>query len=261
LLGCSLGNEGVNVIANSLKNVTTLKNLDLSNNNITEESHIVRILEANAGLENIELEKNCLPSTAGDKLSVAIVSLKNLKELSIDQNIISRQITLKLATAFSTATDKKLFIYNHDHQTTEAMSIRGHLCSINTLTMCKHTDDRQNLSIITNISEAGTVSLLWMQSNIINKSEVLRFLSCLRNITTIIMFNESELTELDIHTIATVISENVQLENAFLLGNKPVELVADTTKDTTAHKTQQLFSDKLLFKVLSALQNITNLRH
>jgi len=51
-------------------------------------------------------------------------------------------MTLKLATAFSLATDKKLFIYNHDHQTTEAMSIRGTLGSINTLIMCKYNKKR-----------------------------------------------------------------------------------------------------------------------
>jgi len=261
---CSLGNEGVNVIGNSLKNITTLKNLDLSNNNITEESHIVRILEVNTGLEKIGLEKNCLPSTAGDKLSVTILSLKNLKELSIDQNIINRQNALKFATAFSTATDKEMVIYNHDHQNTEVMDIRGPLCSINTLILCKHTDDRQKSSIKTDTSKAGTILLLWVQSNNINTSAVLRFLSSLRNITTIEVFNDSELTELEVDTIATVISENVQLENV-LLGNESLELVfvADdiaTTKDTTSHKIQHLFSDKLLFKVLSALQNITNLK-
>jgi len=77
------------------------------------------------------------------------------------------------------------------------------------------------------------------------------------------VFNDRELTELDIHTIATVISENMQLENVFLLGNKFLELVADEfciTKYATAHKLQQLFPDILLFKVLSALQNITNLK-
>jgi len=78
LLGdCSLGNEGVNVIGNSLKNIPTLKNLDLSNNNITEEIHIVGILKTNTGLEELHLMKNCLPSTAGDKLSIAIVSLRS----------------------------------------------------------------------------------------------------------------------------------------------------------------------------------------
>jgi len=225
----------------------------------------VRILEANTGLEQLHLMTNCLPSTAGYKLSLAIVSLKNLKELSIDQNIISRQMVLKLATAFSIATDKKLVIYNDDHQTTEAMSIRGTLGSINTLIMCKYTEDRQKSSIQTDIPEAGKILLLWVQSNIINTSGVLRFLSSLRNITTLKVFNDSELTELEVDTIATVISENVQLENV-LFGNESMKLdvyIADdigTTKDTTVHKIQQLFPDKLLFKVLSTLQNNTNLK-
>jgi len=259
---CSLGSEGVNVIANSLQNIPTLKNLDLSNNNITEESHIVRILEANTGLEKIVLKKNCLPSTAGDKLSVAIVNLKNLKLLSIDQSIISTNVILKSVTAFSTATDKEVFIYNHKHQTIEVIDINNSLCSVDTLIVCKRTIEQKScVSIVTRILEPRTASIEWVKSNIICTSVVVKFLNSFTNITTIKLVNISDIkfTEQEVDTMATIISENMQLENV-LLSNKSLELLAGTTKDTTTHKTQQSFPDKLLFKVLSALQNITNLK-
>ena len=282
---CSLGNNGLNVIANSLKGIPTLKHLDLSNNNITEDSLIVSVLEANTGVEKLHLHKNCLHSTAGDKLSVAIVNLKNLKELSIDQYIISRYMALKLTTSFSPSIDRNLFIYDHNNQTKEWMEIKGPLSYINTLTMYKHLVTEPDLStkVTTSfsISETGIVSLRWVQSNIIGTSGILRFLSSLKQITTIELhnINGSGVTELEVDTIATVISENVQLENVWLssyfvksvlddfntfeaVENKiSTEKVVSVSKDNTAvNKIPQLFPNKSLLKILYALQNITKLR-
>ena len=224
LEGCLLGNEGLNLIANSLKNITTLKHLDLSNNEITKDSVIISILEVNSGIEMLHLHKNCLHSTAGDRLYVAIVKLKKLKELSIDKYIISRNMALKLANSFSPTIERNLFIYDHSNQTMESMDIKCPLSCINTLTMSKDLIMESNLSTgfrvmtFNSILETGIVSLRWVQSNIICTTEVLRFLSSLKQITTIELCNisGSGLTELEVDRIATVISENEQLENVWL---------------------------------------------
>ena len=283
---CYLGNNGLNVIANSLKNIPLLKHLDLSNNDITKESLIVSIIEANTGLEKLRLHKNCLHSTAGDRLCVAIVNLKNLKELSIDKYIISRSMAITLATIFSHTTERNLLIYDHDSQLMERMNIKGPLFSINTLTMCKGLITESDLSTscrimtINSISETGIVSLIWGQFNV-STSGVLRFLSSLKQITTIELrnINGSEVTELEVDTIAAVISENEQLENVWLssyfvksvlddfntfgaVENKIfTEKVVSLTKNNTfVNSIPQLFPNKLLLKILCTLQNITELR-
>ena len=104
LLGdCSLGNESVRAISNSLKNTTMLKHLNLSSNNITEEDQIVSIIKVNSGLEELHLQNN---SIVGNKLSVFIATLKKLKVLSIDQNVISSD----LVTTFPTDIERTLCI-------------------------------------------------------------------------------------------------------------------------------------------------------
>ena len=277
LAGCFLGNESVDVISNSLKNITALKYLDLSNTNITEHA---QILEATTGLERLDLEKNHLPTTAGDKLSVAIANLKYLKVLNVDQSIICSS----MITAFSTAVDRRLLIHNHDHQSNEVMDIRGPLSSINTLTMCKFPMDKlAGPSVIAHILETGTVLLVWTHSDILSTTGLLTFFSDSKQITTIKLLNIScsELTEPEVDTIATVISENVQIKRVWL-GTHSVKTIADdfradrmsennipnhpeqlesSFKDNTAiNKIPQLFPNNLLLKILCALQNITELR-
>ena len=257
---CSLGNKGLNVIINSLKDVSTLKYLDLSNNDVTKDGLIISILEANTGLEKLHLHKNCLHSTAGGRLIIPIVHLKKLKELSIDKYVISRNMALKLATTFSFTTERNLFIYDHDNQAMERMNIKGPLSSVDTLTMSKDLSTELDLStgarIMTFISVlAGIVSLIWGQCT----TGVLRFLSSLKQITTIEFcnINGSGVTELEVDTIATVISENVQLENVLLcsyfvnsimLQNGRIsteKTVSISTDDTTVNKIPQLFPNRL----------------
>ena len=280
LEGCFLGNDGVNVISNSLKNITTLKHLDLSNNNITEYAQIAIILEATTGLERLYLEKNHLPTTAADKLSVAIANSKYLKVLNVDRSIICSS----MITAFSTAVDKRLLIYIHDHQSIEVMDIRGPLSSINTLTMCRFPIDKLgDTSIIAKVFETGTILLIWTHPDILSTAKLLTFFSNSKQITTIKLLNVSgrEFTESEVDTIATVISENVLLENVWL-GTHSVKTIADDfrtyimSKDKIPNHTEQsassskdnttnnefphLFPNNLLFKILCALQNITELR-
>ena len=192
--------------------MNTLKSLNLSSNNISEVGHIAQILKANTGLENMDIEKNCLQSIVGDRLSFAIASLTKLKVLSIDQNIIS------LMTVLAAGVGRKLFIYNHDHQRTEVMDMKGSFNNINALTLCKIPFIAEYQPMITFILDNGSVMLWWTPSHVLNTSGVLRFVSSLKKITTIKVLNNSgsELTELEVDTIATVISENVQLESLWL---------------------------------------------
>ena len=278
----TIGNEGVNVIANSLRNITTLKHLDLSNNNITEYDQIVAILEANTGLERLDLEKNHLLTAAADKLSVAIANLKYLKVLNVDQSIIFNNII----TAFSAAVDRRLIIHNQDHQGIEVMDIKGPLSNINTLTMCKFSNDvLGDASVRAHILETGTVLLPWSHSDILSTSRVLRYVSSSKQITTIKLLNisGSDLTKLEVDTIVNVINENLQI-NSVWLGSRSVKAIADDfrtyrmSEDKIPNHTEQLaapskddtttinisnkdlFPNKLLFKILCALQNITELR-
>ena len=244
---CSLGNEGINVIANSLKNVTTLKHLDLSNNNITEEVAIVNIFKNTTNLKELYLHKNCLRSSAEDNMSAAIVTLKNLEVLSIDQNIINRNMALQLANAFTTSA--KLFMYNHDYQTTEVIEIRGSFNNINTLTLCKIPIVIEGQAMIAVILENGS-AMLWY--NVLkNTTGVLRFLSSFKKITTIKLLNNSgsELTEREIDAIATVISENIQLENVWL-GSQSMKVINDDFV-VLAHKMPEVEKHNQFMQLMS----------
>ena len=283
LLGdCFLGNEGTNVIANSLTKINSLKHLDLSKNNITKDSVLVSILEANTRVEKLHLQKNCLHSTAGDRLLIAFVNLRNLKELSIDQNIISRNMALKLANAFSSFSERTLFIYDHDYKIMEKINIFGPILYINTLTIVKSllvnpNQSFKSMSIMTNstILKNGAATFEWMQTDIIRASGVLKFLSSLKTVTTVDIHNVrgNKFTEIEVDTIATVINENVQLENMGLCGypihddfntyrnrTQTKKLVSMSEDHTTANRLSQLFPNNLLCKILCSLQNAANLK-
>ena len=208
LENCSLRNEGITVIANSLKNVKTLKCLDLSSNSISEVDHIIQILKDNTGLEHLNIEKNCLCCAAGNKVNLAIANLMKLKALGIDQNFIC------LVNTIANVDRRKIFVYNHDHQRTEVIELRGSFNNINSLTLCKIPIVAEHQPMITFILDNGSVMLWWSQCGELNTSGVLRFISSLKKITTIKLLNNSgsELTELEVDTIATVISKNVQLQ-------------------------------------------------
>ena len=286
LLGdCFLGNKGASVIANALMKINSLKHLDLSENDITKDSLIVSIIEANTGLEKLHLQKNCLHSTAGDRLLVAIVNLKDLKELSIDQNIISRNMALKLATVFSSSTERILYIYNHDNKTMEKIDISGPIFSINTLVLAKTllanpNQSFKSMSVMTNstILENGAASFVWMQSDIIRASGVLMFLSSLKTVATVDVHNVSgnELTEIEVDTIATVINENTQLENVKLSNHlaksihddddkyrnrKPTKKLVSRSEDhKITNKILRFFPNNSLGKILCSLQTAANLK-
>ena len=284
LENCSLRNEGVKVIAVYLKNVSTLKHLDLSSNNISEIDDIVAILEANTGLEKLSIEKNCLHCVTGDKFYVAIASLINLKALSIDEGIIS------LISAFSTGVDLKMFIYNHDEQRIEMLDMRNSFNNINALTLCKIPIISRGYFMVTFTLNNRSVMLWWTQSDKLNTSGVLRYISSLKKITTIKVLNnsDSELTELEVDTIATVISENVQLENLWL-GSQSLKVINDDfvaltkesniikgiSEDETINRndqsfkqqkclilspTKKMFPDKLLLKIVYAFKHIASVQ-
>ena len=213
LENCSLGNIGARFIANSINN---LKYLDLSNNDITEDQTLATVLINNPALQMLYLERNNLHSTAWDRLSGTIKNLECLRVLSIDQNIISTDMTLKLATIFSTVTDRKLYMYNHDPQTIDVIYFKGSF-RISTLIMCKFpiVNELDGPSVKTVVLENGTTVIKY---NSINTTAVLKFLNSFEKITTIRSYNVSnnELTELEVETIATVIHKNMQLKNVLL---------------------------------------------
>ena len=291
------------MIANSLKSITALKHLDLSSNDIAEQLAIVNILKSNSELKKLHIYKNCFKFAAGYVITLNIVKLKNLEILSIDQNMISRCMALWQASDFNIdakVTRKVLIMYSHDHQSTEVIEIIGSFYKINTLTLCKiyndHKGEDQPMRMF--ILDNGSVMLWWSQSNVLKNLGVLRFVSSLKRITTIKLLNisGSELTEVEVDTIATVISENVQLENVHL-GSQSLKTIHDDfvalesekitnnkeiSEDEIKRKFMQsfstsevdhspthknilsentsIFSRKLLPKILCALQTITDLK-
>ena len=212
LKGCSLCTILKSIC---LQKITTLKYLDLSNNHLTEHELIIKILESNSNLEKLFIDKNYLPPITGDLLSVAIVNIKNLKVLSVDQSIIKDN---KLATVFCTTTNRKLNIYDEDHQSTEVLDVTGSIHNINTLTLYKQSGGIKNTSSFSAVLKTGVVLIKWQQDNAMCKAEVIRLLRTSVNITTIKLLNFSgmKLTEQEEDTIGTIVKENTQLENIWL---------------------------------------------
>ena len=282
---CCLSNEGINVIANSLKTVSTLECLNLSNNNISEELAMVNIFKSNTKLKKLQIHKNCLHLFAGDNLGVAIINLSDLKVLGIDENIITRNMALQLANSFTSAIN--LFIYNHDHQTTEVIQLRGSFNNIKALTLCKTPTLVKSQHMLTYVLENGSAMLWWTQNDTLNTRGILIYLCSLKKITTIKFFNSSDckLTEIEVDTIATAISESAQLENVWL-GSQSIQTIIDDF-DVLEHKIpdnkmpvqlestendqavadqlilmpkNEMFPCRLLLKILFALQSITDLK-
>ena len=216
---CSLDNKSVKIVCEGLRNITTLKHLNLSNNNITEVLDIVNVLESNTKLKEINFHHNCLQLSDGYIISVCALKLRCLEVLSIDQDIICKHMALQLANAFATDAklNRTLLLYNHQRNTTESIEIRESLCNINTMTLCKIPTNTENQPVRAFVFENGSAMLWWSQHNELKTTGVIKFLSIFK-ITSIKLCNlsDSELTELEVDTIATVINENMQLEMVWL---------------------------------------------
>ena len=174
--------------------------------------------------------------------------------------------------------------------------MRGSFHNANTLTLFKLPNLTEHQPMITFVLDNGSVMLWWTQCGELNTSGVLRFISTLKKITTIKLLNNSgsELTELEVDTIATIISENVQLENLWL-GSQSLKIIHDFValakendiikisendivnfsenemsstnyqsvnqqKLLTLLPTKKMFKDKLLLVILHAFQNMGNVK-
>ena len=213
LKNCSLGTSLKYL---NLQKVTTLKYLYLSNNNFTEDEQVRGILSSNIMLEELCIDKNSFQQNAGDKLSIVVTSLRNLKDFRIDENIVSREMVLRLITVFSTTAGRTLYVYNHDYPSTEVITVTGSLHKITTLTLCKSAKVQKNMPYFTDHFKAGVLYSIWDQDNALR---IIKWLCASINITTIKLLNVSRrrFTEQEEDTITTIIRENTQLENVVVI--------------------------------------------
>ena len=99
----NLQSEGINAMAEKFKNISTLKNIVLNDNGITEEASVslATLINANKNLEMLYLNNNILKTTGMNKLSAVIQQLTTLKVLNLKCNKLDSEAADGIATAIT----------------------------------------------------------------------------------------------------------------------------------------------------------------
>ena len=220
LRDCSLSSVGIHVVAYSLKNITTLKQLSLSWDNITDVTtdYLVTVITCNVGLENLFLdgELHCF-----NHLSTAIEKL-NLELLQIDYKVID--ITCELVNSLINNSKLKYFIpKNHSLQVTGLVKFDTYSRNVKSLIVIRTTG--QDPTTVKASVDESKITVTWSQDNILASTDLLRMVSLFNELTSISWLNLTlnDYCEQDVDEIVTMIASFTQLEE-FVIGGYSASL-------------------------------------
>ena len=218
---------GVKVIANSLKQISSLKTLNLNSNQIPESAteDLAGALLNNKSLQVVALSDNNLTTKAIETISQALSKLSELQSFNINNNYCSEEASDAVSSVILNNTNLQYFYMSRSNLQTGVMKIGKSLNSalIKELNL-KHS----------NISEKAASSLALAMSNQFYLEEfafqdtnlsingiitVVKSLSTLSKLKLINLDNTS-LTEEASDAIALAISNNHGLEQLYLGNSK-----------------------------------------
>ena len=131
------------VILQSLSNISTLKYLNINNNQITEEAGeaLASVIMCNTGLQELYLRNNNL-GKGMLKVAKALQHITSLKLLNLGDNCISNEVSKELAVALKSSQNlEKLWLYDCNLKLS-AIDILQSLSTISTLHLLNMNDSQ-----------------------------------------------------------------------------------------------------------------------
>ena len=226
-----LGNNqlqlGVIKIARGVKNISSLKVLDLSNNYITEQAvdELVAAIRISKSLEEIWLNSNYLRSSTIVVVN-ALQKISSLKELSLNDN---KNRSEKLAPVISTVVTKNLFLEilalgDNGLNDDGAIKIAESLCKcskLKVLNLQNNNITEKSAEVLASvISSNSGLEKLYVGNNQLQLG-VIKIATGLKNISSlkVLDLSNNNITEQAVDELAAAIRISKSLEKLWLDGN------------------------------------------
>ena len=255
-----LGNNqlqlGVTKIATTLKNISSLKVLDLDNNNIPEQAanDLAAVIMANSVLEKLRLSGNHLGSSSTVMIVNALKKITTLKELDLNGN---QNRSDELAPAIASIITKIILIERlslHDNNLNDGGVIRI------ARSLCNHSKLKMFNLQNNNITEEAAASLASIISSNIGLEElylgnnqlqlgVTKIATTLKNISSlkVLDLQNNNIPEQAANDLAAAIMANSLLEILWLSGNhlgSSTVIIVNALKEITTLKVLNLNSNQ-----------------
>ena len=235
-------------IMNPLQNISTLKRLRISNNNITEQAadDIANVLASNIQLEVFDISGNCVKTPGVIKIAKSLQQITTLQQLYINNNNISDEAADDIvAVIYSNTRLKELNIGKNSLQLTGAIKIAKVLQYMFTLkVLCinnNNISDKAAGNIAAVIYNNTQLQDLNISENNLQSTGAIKIAKALQNISTLVKLriNDNHITDEAADDIAAALSHNTQLQELDVSNN--------------------WFQTKGIMAIAQALQNIVTL--
>ena len=254
-----LGNNqlqlGVITIANALKNISSIKVLDLRNNNINEQAtnELAAVIRANNSLEKLWLNGNYL----GSSIVVVVNALKEistLKELALNDN---KNRSEELAFALASVIEhneliEMLLLRDNNLNDLGVIEIAQSLCKSSTLKcinlQSNNITEKAAEALASVISSNTRLEELYLGNNQLQLG-VIKIANALKNISSIKVLDlrNNNINEQATNELAAVIRANNSLEELCLSGNylgSSIVVVVNALKEISTLKELALNDNK-----------------
>ena len=253
LRGNVLGADGAAVILTSLQNITTLRVLDLSYNNISSRSAkgIASVINSNHFLEQLWLDGNMLMTTGVVIIASALKKHSNLTLLSLSNNEINEDAAEEIsAIVNSNNLLGGLLLSNNQLQFThlsEIIKSHGGIQFLHILELSKNLINAtaaDELSVT--LTNCVCLKELYLGNNNLGTTGGVQIFQAVKNILIlqVLSLNNNNITTEAASEICDVIIKNTNLDILLLGGNdlqtSGVLQIADTVKNN--NPTMQLLS-------------------
>ena len=238
LRGNMFKTKGIQIMAKSLRCLSTLKLLNFRGNNITEEAvdDIITILLNNQELEHVYLGDNFLHSGVS-KIAVATKQCPSLRTLDFDNNYVPGNASNEIASVISNSSLETLYLRYNTHLS--GVVIAQALNEVSTLT-CVDLSDNNITGIVadqlaTAILRNHSLEDLRFRNNSFRIQELEVFMQSLCNLSSLksLNFGANQLTEEIAELFSSVITNNPAMKELYLGNNN---LQAGIFEITTAIK-------------------------
>ena len=253
LRGNVLGADGAAVILSSLQNITTLRVLDLSYNNISSRSAngIAAVINSNHFLEQLWLDGNMLMTTGVVIIASALKKHSNLTLLNLSNN----EITEDAAEEISAIVNSKnllggLLLSNNQLQFTHLSKTTKSHGGIKFLHILELSNNFINATaadeLAVTLSNCVCLKELYLGNNNLGTTGGIKIIQAVKNILIlqVLSLNNNNITTEAASEICNVINTNTNLDILLLGGNdlqtSGVLQIADTVKNN--NPTMQLLS-------------------
>ena len=213
------------ILLKELSTISTLKMLDLQNNELTEEAGepLASVIANNSSLEILFLGNNTI-GIGILKIAIALCNIKSIKMLGLNNNNLSTEISCELAAAIKSNCCLELLTLSSNCLQSSAIDILHSLSTITTLKVLKMDDnqiDEKGGDALASVIKSNTKLIeLHFGSNNLQNSAV-KILKALQKNSAIQSLDLSDNSLLDVNTVelAAAIQSNNSLKQLWLHSN------------------------------------------